>query len=373
MKKPDYKKFPEKIKLPLSGITLDNPDAGCGPDEFLMKDGQCRRKFSKEVLNLLCPEISVKKGQLNPKKMKELMEKQGLKGKPFTDDELDKLQKQCDAMHEQVLDEAQSMDSKDIVVFELLKAQFAAMPMLFGKQLFDKFFGAIGYKTTEVNPTFVEIKKRTKDAAGKVLNVVKQIPFGAIASSLLQGAKTVAKKSFEVGTYLAQKGFKAAQWVINTPQAQRFLMHMSKLVKHGICTAMGKLEAREGMSWKDWANEKWTQHKTDFYQMMQSAAPAIGTAMGAVIPGAGLIAGPVVAAMGTMVIGMAAKSGRLKDVLDTFGTGCEQFKYNLDSNAIKQYFLTAGIGTYGPTILKFFESIDQNTINSILGVVGIQV
>ena len=372
-KKPDYKKHPKIIKLPVSGLTLENPDAGCGPDEFLMQDGTCKRKFSKEVLGLLCPKVSVKKGQLNPAKMAELMKEQGLKGTPFTDEELTKLQEVCDSMHEQVMDETQSMDGKDMVVYELLKAQFAAMPMLFGKKLFDNFFGAIGYKTTSVSPTFVEIKKRVKQGA----DIVKQIPFGAIASSVFQrvksGVSTVAKKSWEVGSFLAKQGFKAAQWVINSPQAQRFLMHMAKLVKHGICTAMGQLKDREGMTWTAWGKEKWTQHKTDVFQMMQAAAPSIGMAMGAAIPGLGLLAGPAISALGTMVIGKAAQTGRFKDVIDTFATGCTQFEYGLDESAMKQYFLSAGIGTFGPQLAKFLSSIDANVINSILSVVGIQV
>lgn len=367
-KKPDYKRFPNQIQL-LGGQKIENPDAGCGPDMFLMKDGSCKRKYDKEVLDLVCPKIYVNKGILNPAKMKEIMDEMGLKGMPLTQEEIDLLQANCDRMREQVMDEAQSMDARDILVYEILKEQFAKMPALFGKKLFDDFFGAIGYRTSKISAGYVEIKKKVADS--RVGRAVRQIPFAAIAGGLLGAAKKGGKLLWSGTQMLAKQGFKAAQWVYNSPMAQRFIMHLAKLVKHGICTAMGQLKSREGMSWRGWAKEKWTVHKTDVMQMMQNAAPMIGTGLGMALGPAGIIGAPVISAMGTFVIGKAAQYGRYKDIVDTFGTGCQQFEYELDRKAVGQYFIGSGIGTFAPTLVTFFQTFGGDAIEALFTSVGL--
>lgn len=367
-KTPDYQRFPKEVKL-LDGTKLENPDAGCGPDMFLMKDGTCKRKFDKEVLDLLCPKIYVNKGILNPERMKDIMDEMGLKGMPLTEEEIDLLQTNCNRMREQALDEAQSMDARDILIFEILKEQFAKMPALFGKKLFDDFFGAIGYRTSKIAAGYVEIKKKVADS--RVGRAVRQIPFAAIAGGLLGAAKKGGKMLWSGSKFLAKNGFRAAQWVYNSPMAQRFLMHLAKLVKHGICTAMGQLKAREGMSWKGWAKEKWVVHKTDFMQMMQQGAPMIGTGLGMALGPAGIIGAPVIASLGTFAIGKLAMAGRMQDVVDTFGKGCEQFEYELDRKTVGQYFLGSGIGTFAPTLVTFFQAFGGDAIEALFVAVGL--
>jgi hypothetical protein len=367
-KLPNYKRFPKEIKL-LDGTKLKNPDAGCGPDMFMMKDGSCKRKYDKEVLDLICPKVYLNKGILNPTKMKGIMDEMGLKGMPLTQDEIDLLQANCDRMHEQVLDEAQSMDARDILVYEILKEQFAKMPALFGKKLFDDFFGAIGYRTSKIAAGYVEIKKKVADS--RVGRAVRQIPFAAISDGLLESAKKTGKKLWEGAQSLASKGFKAAKFVAMNGFAQRFLMHLATLVKHGICTAMGQLKSREGMGWKGWAKEQWTHHKTDVMQMMQSAAPMIGQGLGMALGPAGIVGAPMISAMGTFVIGKAAQYGRYKHFLDTFGKGCSQFEYELNRKAVGQYFLQSGIGTYAPTLVNFFGTVGGDVIEALFTSVGL--
>lgn len=367
-KLPNYKRFPKEIKL-LDGTKLENPDAGCGPDMFMMKDGSCKRKYDKEVLDLVCPKIYINKGILNPTKMKGIMDDMGLKGMPLTQDEIDLLQANCDRMREQAMDEAQSMDARDILVYEILKEQFAKMPALFGKKLFDDFFGAIGYRTSKIAAGYVEIKKKVADS--RVGRAVRQIPFAAIAGGLLGAAKKGGKLLWSGSQMLAKQGFKAAQWVYNSPMAQRFIMHLAKLVKHGICTAMGQLKSREGMSWRGWAKEKWTVHKTDVMQMMQSAAPMIGQGLGMALGPAGIVGGPMISAMGTFVIGKAAQYGRYKDIVDTFGTGCQQFEYEIDRKTVGQYFIGSGIGTFAPTLVTFFGTVGGDAIEALFTSVGL--
>lgn len=367
-KKPDYQRFPKQIKL-MDGTMIENPDAGCGPDMFLMKDGTCKRKFDADVLDMLCPKIYVNKGILNPKKMQVIMDEMGLKGMPLTEQEIDLLQNNCDRMREQALDEAQSMDARDILIFEILKEQFAKMPALFGKKLFDEFFGAIGYRTSKIAAGYVEIKKKVADS--RVGRAVRQIPFAAIAGGLLGGAKKTGKLLWKGSKFLAKKGFRAAQWVYNNSAAQRFLMHLAKLVKHGICTAMGQVKDRKDMSWKDWGNEKWVVHKTDVMQMMQRGAPMIGSGLAMSLGPAGIVGAPVIASLGTFAIGKLAMSGRMQDVVDTFGKGCQQFEFELTRETVGQYFMGSAIGTYAPHIITFFETFAGDIIEALFVSVGL--
>lgn len=382
--KPNFKKHPKKITLPVSGKKLKNPDAGCGPDMFRFPDGQCRRKFDAEVLQLLCPQISLKKGALNPRKLKTIMKKLDLKGDPFTATEIELLDLHCKRLNEQVKDEAQSMDARDIYIYELLKDVFATMPFLFGKKMFDEFFGVIGYKATKIRPGFVEIKKKVESASGKVVKIVKQIPFGAISERLKSYAGSAMSKAFSASKYMAAGGFVAYGWVINSPMAQRFMMHLVKILKLSICTAFGQLEDRNNMDWKEWAKEKAIMHKTDISQLLEKNAGIIGKAMSSALVsgvttvaatvgatasgGTTLVVGIVVSKLSTLVIEKAAQYGKLDDFYETFGKGCSQFKYGLKTNALTQHILGAGIGTYGPKLLSFCQSLDPQKLQALIGI-----
>lgn len=371
-RKPNYKKFPKKIKL-YSGELITNPDAGCGPDMFLM-NGVCKRKYNDDVLKILCPKVRLAKGSLNPKKMTKLMKEVGLEGTAFTKDEIRELDEHCAKMYESNMDEFQSLDARGVVVYGALKDLFMGQPMLLGKQVFDQLFGVIGYKTSKIAPGYVEVKKRIKSATGAVRKIVKQIPFGSIATSLSRFAKATGSAAYAASTFMSAQGFRAAQWVINSPPAQRLFMHLAKLVKHAICTGIGVLKDRKDMTWKDWTVEKFTVYKTDIFQALQSVAPQIGNAIsGALVVGTSGMASFAAPAIGTAVTSLScllltkvAKAGRLQDFFDTFLTGCGQFDYELSTSALKQRILDAGIGTYGPMLLTFFKSIDLTQIQALL-------
>ena len=173
---------------------------------------------------------------------------------------------------------------------------------------------------------------------------------------------------------MAEQGFRAAKWVINSPQAQRMLMHLSKIIKHAICTAMGQLKDRNDMTWKDFASEKFTTYKTDLFQALESQAPAMGTAIsGALVTatgGVGILAAPAVglavSGLSSMVLKQTAKAGRLRDFMDTFALNCSQFEYALTKDALKQRVLDMGIGTYGPTLRNLFKSVDLTQLSQLV-------
>tara|TARA_B110000027_G_scaffold103831_1_gene110049 strand:- start:2056 stop:3330 length:1275 start_codon:yes stop_codon:yes gene_type:complete len=370
----NYKKHPKKIKL-YSGQTIPNPDAGCGPDMFLMS-GKCRRKFDEEVLKILCPRVRLAKGSLNPARMDKIMDDAGLKGTPFTDAEIRKLDEHCAKMHEELVDDMQSLGAQEAYIFGAIKDLFTRMPMLMGKQVFDQLFGVIGYKTSRIAPGYVEVKKRVKSATGRLSSVVKQIPFGAIGAGLSRVAKAAGSAAYAAGNFMAEQGFRAAKWVINNPTAQRLFMHLSKLVKHAICTAMGQLKERNNMTWKELAGEKFSVYKTDLFQLVGAQAPAIGAAVtGALVAatgGVGAIATPAVGmaltGISTMVLQTVSTAGRLEDFISTLTSGCSQFEYALDKQAFKLRIMDMGIGTYGPMLFRLLEGIDLSQLNRLLGV-----
>ena len=371
-KSPNYKKYPKNIKL-YSGDTIPNPDAGCGPDMFLL-NGKCKRKFDEEVLKILCPKVRLSKGSLNPSRMDKIMDEVGLQGTPFTEAEVRRLDAHCARLHEEVVDDMQSLGAQEAFIFGALKDLFTRMPMLMGKQVFDQLFGVIGYKTSKIAPGYVEIKKKVKNAAGAVSSVVKQIPFGAIGAGLSRFAKAAGSAAYSAGKYMAAQGFRAAKWVINSPQAQRMLMHLSKIIKHAICTAMGTLKDRKDMTWTDLTKEKFTTYKTDLFQLLESQAPAMGTAIsGALVAatgGVGILAAPAVglavSGISSLVLSQAGKAGRLDDFLKTFVLNCSQFEYALTKDALIQRVLDMGIGTYGPTLMKLFGSIDLTQMSQLV-------
>lgn len=364
----DYVKYPKKITL-MDGRKIDNPDAGCGPDMFLVK-GVCKRKYSAEVLDIICPKIALNKGILNPSKMQKIMDDTDLKGNAFTDEEIKLLQKHCDRRREEVMDEAQSMDARDIMIYQIIMDLFSKMPSLLGKKVFNDLFGAIGYRVNKISAGFVEIKK--KASSSRAGQLIRQIPFSAISQNLISAAKYAGNKLVDGASFLATNGVRAAAWVINNPAARRFGMHLATLIKHSLCTAMGKLKDRKDMTWKSWAKEKWTVHKTDVFQMIQSAAPQISFGLATALGPAGIVAGPAMVALSTYVISSAAKGGQYKAFLDLFIKPCaEQFEYDIDRQALKEYFVGSGIGTFAPQLVAFFQNFGGDAIEYVLTAAGI--
>lgn len=364
----DYVKYPKNIKL-MDGRTLVNPDAGCGPDMFLVK-GVCQRKYSAEVLDIICPKIALSKGILNPSKMQKIMDETNLKGNAFTDKEIKLLQEHCDRRREEVMDEAQSMDARDIMIYQIIMDLFSKMPSLLGKKVFNDLFGAIGYRVNKISAGFVEIKK--KASSSRAGQLIRQIPFSAISQKLMSTAKYAGAKLVNGASFLASNGVRAAAWVINNPAARRFGMHLATLVKHSLCTAMGKLKDRKDMNWKSWAKEKWTVHKTDVFQLVQHAAPQISMGLVAALGPGAIVAGPAMAAISTYVISSAAKGGQYKAFLDLFIKPCaEQFEYDVNRQALKEYFVGSGIGTFAPQLVAFFQNFGGGAIEYVLTAAGI--
>lgn len=349
--KPNYQQWPKKMVV--KGKKKRNPDAGCGPDMELYK-GCCTRKFNEEDLGKMCaPRHYPKKSQILRDALTPL--------------ELEKLDAECARMHEQVMDEAQSMDAKDIIVYEALRELFLTAPAMFLKGILDKYFKPIGHIVSKVSPTFVDIRKRGSD-------ITRRIPFGSFASRVSGLAKQAASKAKAFATYAVPAGFSVAKWLYNSPQAQRFVMHLAKLMKHGLCTVFAGLKDRKDMGWGGMAKEGFTHMKYSIMDAVEANSGIIATGIGTALGGvAGTLAtpfsGPGGPALGLAVkasftgftkwtIDWAAKTGKLDDFLQTFTTGCKQFEYGLDEKSVAAYFLTAGIGSYGETLIKFFKALD---------------
>jgi len=350
--KPNYKRWPKKMLV--NGKKKRNPDAGCGPDMELYK-GCCTRKFNEQELGTVCFPRQY------PKKSRILRD-------TLTPLELKKLDAECARMHEQVMDEAQSMDAKDIIVYEALRELFLTAPAMFLKGILDKYFKPIGHIVSKVSPTFVDIRKRGSD-------LTRRIPFGSFASRVSGLAKQAASKAKAFATYAVPAGFSVAKWLYNSPQAQRFVMHMAKLVKHGLCTVFYSLKDRKDMGVFDMGKEAFSHWKFSIMDAVEQnsgmIANGIGGAIGLVGGPAGMLAGVAVkasfVAFSKWTIESMAKTGKLQDFVETFTTGCNQFEYGLNEKSVTAYFLTAGIGSYGETLIKFFKAIDIPKMMKMVG------
>lgn len=341
---PDYDRYPREVLI--KGKSQRNHAAGCGPDRVLV-DGMCERNFTRRDLEIICPKI-------RPRSSVTLQSH-------FSTVELQMLTDECGRLHEQLMDEAQSMEAQTIPIYEALKAMFKAAPGLLVTKVFTDFFSPIKHYARSVSSTHVSISKRGS-------SIIKKIPFAALAGKLGSAASSTIK-------FLGATGATAAAWVYNSPQAQRFIMHLAKMVKHSMCTVFGRLKDRGEMGWKDWGKEKYVYAKTDIFQLLSANS---GMISGGITAALGVAGGPLglgvssgVTLMSQYVIKNLANSGRLQDFMQTFVTGCKQFEYGMSQDNVSQYFLQAGIGTYAPYLIKFFKTFDPQTIMSLTKLVGL--